>query len=169
MKTRPARFALVPLSLTVLAAAQTDPIQPPPIKMGLWQSEVTVNMSGMGGPGNGEHTSIHRACMTPDSWKKDMQAMHQQQQKVNCTTLNMQQDSHRISFDEQCSADEGYNTNVHVEMLLDSEEAMHGTAAVKMSGPNFPQGMSMNSRISSKYLSADCGDIKPGEQKDMKP
>lgn len=156
-----------------VVAAQTGAGSPPPIRMGLWQSEVSVNLSGMENlpPGAGaDRTSVHQSCMTPDSWKKSMQAMRgQQPSRVNCTTANMQQDSHRIAFDEQCTAEQGYNTNVHVEMFLDSQEAMHGTAAVKMTGPAFQRPISMNSTITSKFLSKDCGDIKPGEERAVNP
>ncbi len=171
----------LPLSLVVGApipggAAQTDTMAPPPIKMGLWQSEVTVTTARMENPAADNdahtvHTTVRRSCMTSDTWKKNMQAMHEQQhqQEVNCTTTNMQQDAHKMSFDQQCTADQGYNTSVHVKMQLDNEEGMHGTPDIKMSGPVFPQGISMHSAIKSKYLSADCGEIRPGEQRDVKP
>lgn len=161
------------LLLTSLAAAQTDPLAPPPIKMGLWQSEVSVDLSGIpnmpSGAASAPKTSTHQSCMTPDSWKKAMQSLHNQQPSVNCTTSNMQQDAHHLSFDEQCSTQQGYNTSIHVDMQLDSDQAMHGTSAVKMSGPAFPQGMTMNSTIRSKFLSADCGSLKPGEAKAVNP
>jgi hypothetical protein len=164
----------VVLSLLFAAAAVSaaqDPlpnIAPPPIKMGLWQSSVTVNAGAMGAPGAG-HPITNQSCYTPDSWKQSMQEMQSRQPKMNCTTSNMQQDSHKISFDGQCAADQGMTISYHVEMFLDSDEAMHGTSAVKMSGAQFPQGMSMSSSISSKFISSDCGTLKPGESKPVHP
>lgn len=167
-----ARLASVPLLLILAAsaAAQTGSGSPPPIRMGLWESEVNVTMSGMPmGDTSTVHASIHHSCMTSDSWKKSLENLHGSQTVPNCTTANMQQDAHKLSFDEDCSSEQGINTSVHVEMLLDSEEEMHGTVAMKMSGPAFPQGMSANSTIHSKFVSADCGSVKPGEQKDVNP
>jgi len=52
MKLRLLSPAFLPLllSFAALAAAQIPTIAPPPIKMGLWQSSVTVNMSGIEQP-----------------------------------------------------------------------------------------------------------------------
>ena len=178
MKIRLAALAL-PLLLSFAALlAQTTPVNPPPIKMGLWQSSVTVNMSGMPANPNmpsgagGSMTHVNQSCMTPDSWRdafRNMQQRRQQAASANCSTLNVSQDAHQVTFDMNCSSQQGFNTNIHVQMLLDSEEAMHGNANVKMSGPNFPQGMSMTSVITSKFVSSDCGDVKPGESKPVHP
>jgi len=150
-----------------LASAQLPNIAPPPIKMGLWQSSVTINAGGMGAAGGRGVT--RQSCYTPDSWKDAMQKMQSREQKMTCTTSNMQQDPHKLSFDGQCTADQGITVTYHVEMFLDSDEAMHGSSSVKMSGPQFPQGMTMSSVINSKFVSSDCGDIKPGESKPVHP
>jgi len=42
---------------------------------------------------------------------------------------------------------------------------MHGTAKVHITGSAFPQGMTMNMALTSHYLGASCGDVKPGEGK----
>ena len=177
MKIRLAALAL-PLFLSFAAFAQTTPVAPPPIKMGLWQSSVTVNMSGMPANPNmpagagGSMTHVNQSCMTPDSWRDAFRSMQQRRQQAansNCSTLNVSQDAHQVTFDMNCSSEQGFNSNVHVQMNLDSEEAMHGNATVKMSSPNFPQGMSMTSVITSKFVSSDCGDVKPGESKPVHP
>jgi hypothetical protein len=64
-----------------------------------------------------------------------------------------------------CTTEQGYNTSIHVQMFLDSQEAMHGSASVKVSSANLPQAMSMNSTITSKFVHSDCGDVKPGESR----
>jgi Protein of unknown function (DUF3617) len=155
------------VSLAGLAAAQSPlpNIAPPPIKMGLWQSSVTVT----GGMGTAGRAITNQSCYTPESWKESMQNMQSRQQKLSCTTSNLQQDSHSLSFDGQCSADQGFTINYHIQMVLDSDSAMHGSSTTKMSGPSFPQGMSMSAAINSKFLSSDCGDIKPGESKSVHP
>jgi hypothetical protein len=150
------------LSCAILAAAQVPNIQPPPIKMGLWQSTVTITSSAMG-PASHAGSSTHQSCYTPDSWKESMESMQSRApQDIKCTTSNIHQDSHSVSFDGECDSQQGYTVTYHVEMFLDSDSAMHGTSNAKMSGPMFPQGMSISSAISSKFISPDCGDIKPG-------
>ena len=140
----------------------------PPMKMGLWQS--SVQMSGMQGmpnmPGIAGKPIVNQSCMTLESWQKSMSQMQsRQQQNANCAPAKVLQDAHKVSFDVECTAQQGYNTSVHVEMLLDSDEAMHGTSTVRTTGPAFPQGMSITASITSKYLGADCGSLKPGESK----
>jgi hypothetical protein len=169
MKIHFAPYASLTLLLSFPAVAQPPALTPPPIKMGLWQSSVTVKSGGMGPMAAAGNTSAHQSCFTPDSWKQSMQAMQSRQQKMNCTTSNLQQDSHEVSFDGQCTTDQSINVNYHVEMFLDSDSAMHGTTTSKMSGPMFPQGVTMSSSIASKFISSDCGDIKPGESKSIHP
>ena len=176
MRLRLPVLATLPLlcSFAALAAAQT--IEPPPIKMGLWQSEVTTTMenaqnSPMGsavarGMGSGRAT-VTQGCLTPDTWKKEIQGMQQHMRDTDCTMSNFQQDSHHVSFDEACTAgsQQGYSNTVHFEMLIDDTENTHGHAEMKMTGPAFPDGMTMHMAMKTKYLSSDCGDVKPGESK----
>jgi hypothetical protein len=174
MKIRFVPYASLPLLLSFPAVAQTPALTPPPIKMGLWQSSVTVNMSGMpaGAPAaGGSIVHVNQSCMTADSWKNAFRSMQARQQQTasSCTTTNVDQDAHQVTFDMDCSVQQGYSTSIHVKMFLDSDEAMHGNVSVKMSGANFPQGMSMTSTITSKFIGADCGDIKPGESKPVHP
>jgi len=176
MKFRLAALAL-PLLLSFAAVAQTPPLTPPPIKMGLWQSSVVVNMSGMPANQNmpagagGSITHVNQSCMTADSWKNAFRSMQARQQASTaaCSTANVDQDAHQVTFDMDCSGQQGFNTSIHVKMFLDSDEGMHGNVSVKMTGANFPQGMSMTSTINSRFLSSDCGDIKPGESKPVHP
>jgi Protein of unknown function (DUF3617) len=179
MKTRFAFSVLLPLLLTFVAlatltaAAQEPAVMPPPVKMGLWQSESTTTVSGapdtpMGkAMGNG-HTTVTQGCLTPESWAKEMQGMEQRRHNADCTTSNFKQDSHRFSLDESCGSGQGYSSNVHFEMLIDDSENAHGQGDVKMTGPAFPQGMSMHMTMKTKFISSDCGDVKPGEGKTIR-
>jgi hypothetical protein len=163
------RRAIVPLLFSAVAAAQSPipAIAPPPIKMGLWQSSVTITSGGGMVPAG--RPIANQSCYTPDSWKESMQSAQSHGQKMNCTTSNFQQDSHQISYDGECSPGQGMTMDVHVQMVLDSDSAMHGTTTTKMNGPMFPQGMTVSSAISSKFLSSDCGTLKPGESKPVHP
>ena len=180
MKLRFVSLALFPLLLTfaaAAAAAQDTAVMPPPVKMGLWQSETTTTVSGAPPNSpmamamtNGGRTTVTQGCLTPESWAKDMEGMNQKRRgSGDCTTSNFQQDSHHVSFDEECAGGQGYSSSVHFEMLIDDEENAHGHAEVKMSGPAFPQGMTMNMTVKTKFVSSDCGSIKPGESHTVRP
>jgi hypothetical protein len=163
--TAVAPLLLLASSFAFAAAQVPAGLAPPPIKMGLWEATVTAN-TGMGPKGI---TSVHQSCMTPDSWKDLMQKIQARTANVTCTSSNLQQDSHKISFDGSCSMDQGMTANYHVEMFLDGDTAMHGTTTGKISGPMFPNGMTIGSSMTSKFISSDCGDVKPGESKTVKP
>jgi hypothetical protein len=165
-------IATLPLLCSFAALASAQTLEPPPIKMGLWQSEVTNNVEGMpnspiGQAMAGGHTVVSQGCLAPDTWKKDIQGMQQHMRNTECTMSNFQQDSHHVSFDEACASGQqnGYSNNVHFEMLIDDMENAHGHADMKMTGPAFPQGMTMHMTMKTKYVSSDCGDVKPGAGK----
>ncbi|HEY1807592.1 MAG TPA: DUF3617 family protein [Acidobacteriaceae bacterium] len=175
MKHGSAALTLLPLlfSFAAIASAQTD--TPPPIKMGLWQSESTTSVEGAPADSpmaqaiaRGGRTNVSQGCLTPETWKDEFHHMQQHRPGADCTQTNFQQDSHHISFDEQCGSQGGYSSSVHFEMLLDGEENAHGHADVKMTGAAFPQGMTMHVTMKSKYLSSNCGDVKPGEGKTIR-
>ena len=166
----PAASLTTLLMLSTLALAQ-DPSTPPPVKMGLWQNEVTSSVSGapdtpmgraMSGTGR---TMVTQGCLTPDTWAKEMQNVQRRQQKTDCNMTNFVQDTHHVTFDQTCAGERGYTTNMHFEMLIDDLEHAHGQADVKTSGPAFPQGMTMHMNMKEKFMSSDCGDVKPGEGK----
>jgi hypothetical protein len=177
MKLRIPAIATLPLlcSFAALASAQTAEMLagPPPVKMGLWQSESTTSIEGA--PANspmaqamthGGSANVSQGCLTPDTWKNDFQNMQRHQPDANCSQSNFQQDAHHVTFDESCASGQGgYSNNVHFEMLIDDMENAHGHADVKMTGPAFPQGMTMHITMKEKYLSSNCGDVKPGKSK----
>jgi len=166
--TRPASLPLL-VSFAAIAAAQTPTLTPPPVKMGLWQTTVDLKMSGMPNMPAGMATShVSQSCMSTDTWQKDMQnlqARRAQGPSSSCGQPTIQQDGHKYTFDMQCSPGNGFTSTSHFEMLVDSDTAMHGSGTSTTTGPAFPQGMTSNVTIASKFLSADCGDVKPGQSK----
>ncbi len=170
MKSHIALLASLPLLLSMTAVAAAQSTEPPPVKMGLWQYETTTTADANSAPSPmaralGDHTTITQSCFTPESWRKGMQDFHSRQQRPDCTQSNLQQDSHHISVDEKCAGDRGYTTDVHFMVTFDDPEHAHGDGAMKMSGPAFPGGMAMHMNMKYKFLSSDCGDVKPGEGK----
>ncbi len=107
MKLRFPALATLPLlcSFAALASAQTD--SPPPVKMGLWQSESTTTIEGAPADSpmakamtHGGSANVSQGCLTPETWKSDFQHMQQHQRDTDCSQTNFQQDTHHVSFDE---------------------------------------------------------------------
>jgi hypothetical protein len=173
MTSRFAKIGSLPLLLTLAAffavhAAQAQTLEAPPIKMGLWQTESHATITGMenspmGQAMGGSHSNVTQGCLTPETWKNSFQNMQNQMQS-SCKASNMHQDAHSITFDEACTS-ERYTSNVHFEGLFDDNEHMHGNVKVVMTAASLPQGMTMIMTMKSHYVSASCGDVKPGEGK----
>lgn len=170
MNTRFARIGTLPLLLSLSAfvavrGVHAQSAEAPPVKMGLWQTETSTSMPGMENmpAGHGKRTTVTQGCLTPDTWKSEFQRI-QNAQSSNCKVSNTRQDSHSLSFDETCTSDQ-YNTTAHFEGLFDNDEHMHGSGKVQITGAASPQGMTMNMTLTSHYLGASCGNVKPGEGK----
>jgi hypothetical protein len=174
MNTRFAKVGAVSSLLTLAAfcavhTLRSQTLAPPPIKMGLWQTESNATVSGMentpmGKAMSGQHGSVTQGCLTPDTWKSSLEKMQSQVPKNDCKVSNFRQDSNSVSFDEVCAGARN-NSSVHFNAIFDDDEHMHGTVKMVMTADALPQGMTMNMDIKSHYLSSSCGDIKPGEGK----
>lgn len=165
------RLVVLFLAMSGLGSAQTARSTPamPPLRMGLWQTEVTVEVSGLPGSTGAPSTIVKRHCMKAESWKETMQQMQNQAQPDGCTTTHVEQDEHHLAFDQSCKGGDGFSATAHVEVRLDSKEAMHGTMSMNMTVPGAPRGMATRSTFKSEFVGADCGDLKPGEQRDAPP
>ena len=116
MKTRSVGKAalLVVIALASFLAAGASLAQntePPPIKMGLWQSETTSKMTGventpmarLGVP----QTHVNQACMTPEKWKDDFANMQSKSRMQNCQGSGIRQDGKKFTVDEVCQDQNG--------------------------------------------------------------
>lgn len=160
----PIATAALPLLLSVaaLAATQKPAPAPPPIKMGLWHEEVTTVISGIDGITPTPHKDVEQFCISPESWKHGLQANSRGAQ--TCTMSNLQQDAHHVSYDDSCGSQPN-GLVFHMDILIDDDQHMHGTAVAKMSVPGSSQQATWNSTLTDHFLSPDCGDIKPGDKK----
>jgi Protein of unknown function (DUF3617) len=175
-------FALALCCLAGAAAKAQDLPATPPVKMGLWESSITTTIGGitippdvaarleaMGRqvPGSTPHTTITQSCMTQDEWTKSIERMNDSKE-TKCTYTNRSITSSKFSFDLSCASEHGGVFTGHFEMNVDNDEHTHGTAHMK--GEMGPQGqpMTIDTTLTSHYLSANCGDVKPGEGKTIK-
>lgn len=167
-----------------VAGAQTapTPATPPPVKMGLWETSVTSQISGfqlppdviaklkqMGRPiPGGPHTTVMHGCLTPEEWQKDMEDLNKPRNS-DCTITKREQTRTVYSYDVSCKTEEGATMTGHWEMKIIDDEHAHGSGhmASDEPGPN-GQTFSASSTIDTHYLSANCGDVKPGAAKVVK-
>jgi hypothetical protein len=179
MNRRFAKIGNFPLfSLAILAAAGAAIAQisdVPPVKMGLWQTEATSNITGVENTplaavakANAGRVHVSQSCLTPESWKKDIQGFNEKQRNSNCTMTNVHQDPHQISFDETCDSERGSKNTSHFQMLIDDPEHAHGNGTMTITESHFPQPMKIDMTIVSHYMGSNCGDVKPDEGKVIK-
>jgi hypothetical protein len=172
MNTSPVKLGAIPLLLslatfTAVRTAHSQSTDAPPVKMGLWETESTAKTTGMENTPMaraGNRTTVSQGCLTPETWKSGLEHMQNDAQRSDCKVSKMQQDSHSLSFDETCNS-ERYNSDVHFEALIDDSEHIHGSGKVHITAPGLPQPMTMDMSLKSHYVSASCGDVKPGEGK----
>ena len=161
--------------------AQSAPI---PIKPGLWQTTVsgtnTValppeqeakiaampaaqqamirNMSGGGKP-----TTVTTKSCAAQATSMDGLMSQAQQKNTKCTFTNQTQTASGASFDVSCISQQGTASGHAQFQMADSEHvtgSMHMT--VDATGRGGAMHMTIDNSITSKYLSADCGSVKPG-------
>jgi len=153
----------------------------PPVKMGLWESSITSNIGGITIPPEvaaklqamgrqvpgGPHTTVTQSCMTKEEWAKSIEKMNNSKE-TQCTYTNKSFTSSKFSFDMSCTSERGSVFTGHFEMLVDDPEHTHGSAHMKGEGGPNGQPMTIDTTLSSHYVSGDCGDVKPGDAKIVK-
>jgi hypothetical protein len=172
---------LLILFAAATASAQTDalPVTPPPMKMGLWETTITSQMTGFQLPPDvvaklqamgrqvpgGPRTVVTQSCLTPTQWQKDFEQINKPQNS-ECTTSKREADTHNFAFDISCKSQRGMIMNGHWEVHYVDDAHSHGSGhmAADSTGPN-GQPFSMDMTIDAHYVGADCGDIQPGTPK----
>jgi len=167
-----------------LASAQSalSPTAPPPVKMGLWETSVTSQMSGFQLPPDvveklkqmgrevpgAPHTTVTHGCLTPAEWQKDIEEMNKPHNS-DCSVEKHEPGPKKFSFDISCKTQQGMTMNGHWEMEVVDDEHGHGSGEMKsdQAGPN-GQPFAMSMTMDTRYLGADCGDVKPGDAKIIK-
>jgi Spy/CpxP family protein refolding chaperone len=180
LKTAILASAAVLLPLAFQAAA--DDIKPFDAKLGLWETTSTTEISGMpampqipeeqlakmppeqrakieamikGRGMGGPRTTTSKSCVTRESLEK---AMAFGQNEESCTRKVITSTSSKQEIHIECTR--GKNTmtgDLNIERL-DGEHAK-GSMVMKSAGAERPIDMKMS--FTSKWLSADCGDVKP--------
>jgi Protein of unknown function (DUF3617) len=125
----------------------------PPMKVGLWESTSTSHMTMPGMSMNmPPRTSKVQSCVTADSWAKTIG----QAQGQDCSKTSESFSGHTYSADVSCKS----GAKGHVTMSWDSSDTGHGTMHLDVNAGGHPASVDMT--MSSHFVSADCGAVKPG-------
>jgi len=125
--------------------------QAPPIKMGLW--EKTLVTTGGVGPA----TLKAKSCVTAAEWQE--MVGNSTKEQPGCT-INRVKTAHGYSFSGTC-------TTAHTTMTLSGSATIvdtgHITAETHSTTMVKGQKRQIDTHSESRFLSADCGSVKPGD------
>jgi hypothetical protein len=118
-----------------------------------------------GRAGGSPRTTTAKACITREMIDKGVAFNGNNQ--ANCSQKVVSTSASKMVVHVECSPDQNaMNMKVVGDMTVERQDAEHvkmnGTVAAS-SGPGGPQGRTMETKleVTSKWLGADCGDVKP--------
>ena len=173
----------IPLLFVAAVALQAADIKPFDVKLGLWETTTTTEMGGMamptmpqippdalakmppeqrarieammkGGGAGGPRTFTGKSCLTKESLEKAM-AMVQDDKTCKATLVSSSATEQKIHMD--CTRNNMHMTGDATVERVDTEHSK-GTMTMKAEGEH---AMTVKSSFQSKWISADCGDVKP--------
>jgi len=143
--------------LTILAilAASTVMVfaQSAPIKMGLWEKKMTMDM-GTGTPQN----INSKSCITAETWQEMVGNMGKQRE--GCT-IDQQKNAHGYTFSATCKTSGGGTMVTSGSANIQDSEHIVSQSHTDVTTNAKKRTMDMKS--TSTFLGADCGKIKPDE------
>jgi Protein of unknown function (DUF3617) len=171
---------LRPLGLTLLILAVPSSAalaETPDLKLGLWETTTTSDRQGMPMPDpsqmppemrarmetylkthpqNAQNTHVMRSCLTKEKLDKELFNPGNGPQG-GCTRTVLK--STKTTQDVQVSCPNGVHGEGHYQIL----SPMAGKGTFTMSGAGGPDGKTpfhMSTQMTTKWISADCGDVK---------
>lgn len=138
----------VPFMLQAAASPNPKTADPPPIKMGLWEANVTTSLGAL----------KMRSCMTAQSYGEQLAHLPQ-----GCKLSNVQRSSTTMSGDVHCTLSNGASSSGHIDAQFPDPSTVHSTINVMtiMQGHSIPVTITADSH----FVSADCDDLEPGQSK----
>jgi len=132
------------------------------------RKQVEAMMNGRGGS---PRTMTTKSCVTKESLARAMAFSENANNQANCTRKVVNSSSDKIAFHMECQPDKTNMTMVG-DMTIERVDAEHvkGSGTFKNSGTGPATGnatRTMESKISfsTRWLSSDCGDVKPAGEK----
>lgn len=134
----------------VTPPAAPSAITPPPVKMGLWEATVTSSLAP-------KPLKTH-SCLTPQSYQDAMAHI-----PPGCTISNKTQTATSITGDLSCTLQHGGTTTGHIDVEMPDPATVRSKIDLSINVQG--QTMPMTLTTDSHFVSADCGDIAPGQSK----
>ena len=183
--------------LCPLAALTAQEIKPFDAKPGLWESTMTMEISGMpampampqltpeqlakmppaarqqmesmmNGRAGAPRTITSKSCTTKEEINKGLAFSDKNQ--ANCTRKIVSSSSSKVEMHVECAPDKTNMTvvsDITVERLDAEHVKVAGTSKSTGTGAGNGAARTMDSKftVNSKWLSSDCGDVKPAGEK----
>lgn len=147
------RRSLLPVAALLCASSHVLLAQTPPIKMGLWEKKMTTTRE-TGAP----VTLTSKSCVTAEEWERMM--ANSAKPHKNCT-VNKSTTAHGYSFNSTCTMQGGASLSITGSTTIQDPE--HITGEMHSTMTRNGQKQEMQSQSTSRFLSSDCGSIKPGD------
>lgn len=125
-----------------------------PIKAGLWETQVSVN--------HGSPIAGH-SCFSAGTTLSDyLTATNKAVSGTRCSVANKAQTSHGIAYDTACNGP-SMSSKGHIDFQLLDAEHFNGTSHTTVTGTSHgaPVNMTMDKTFTAKFVSSDCGSVKP--------
>jgi hypothetical protein len=125
-----------------------------PIKAGLWETHVSVNH----GP-----PVASQACFSAGTTLSGyLTATNKGAPGTQCSVTNKTQTAHGIAFDNACIG-QSMSSKGHIDFQLPDTEHFSGTSNTTVTGTvrGTPVNMAIDKSFTAKFLSSDCGSVKP--------
>lgn len=155
------------------------------IKQGLWETTITTTMqmqlppelearmaqlttqqqtmmrARLAAGGAPPATTVTHSCSDSSTSLKQLLS-EAQQEGTKCTFSNQTQTATGYSFDTSCTSEEG-TAKGHSDFSMPDSDHVNGTThmTAQANRKDGPASMTVDSKVSSKYLGASCGDVKP--------
>lgn len=125
-----------------------------PIKAGLWETQVSVNH---GSPVAG------RSCFSAGTTLSDyLTATNKAVSGTQCSVANKAQTAHGIVYDTTCNGP-SMSSKGHIDFQLPDAEHFSGSSHTTVTGTvhGAPVNMAIDKTFNAKFVSSDCGSVKP--------
>jgi hypothetical protein len=125
-----------------------------PIRAGLWETQVSVNH---GSPIAG------RSCFSAGTTLSDyLTATNKAVSGTQCSVANKTKIAHGIAYDTTCNGP-SMSSQGHIDFQLPDAEHFNGTSHTTVTGTvhGTPVNMAIDKTFTAKFVSSDCGSVKP--------
>lgn len=124
----------------------------PPEQRAQAQTAIAAAMAQSGKP------TMARSCITERTLQRGLDL--NQQERANCTRTLINSSASQIDVRMECTGDETMHGNFHFEAI--NRQSIRGNMHIVVS--NGGNSMTINRTVQGRWLSSDCGAVKPADE-----